>query len=62
MNKDQMNQIIFNALETEHSRSKSEEYKDKVKNAMQAFRKSTEEDPHGVCRECGSMDISKPTA
>lgn len=34
MDRNELNQIIFNALETEHSHAKSEEYRKKVKEAI----------------------------
>ena len=66
MNKDDMNQIIFNALETEHSHAKNEKYKAKVAEAMKDFRESvnrprpTPSRYKGYCLRCGSMDIDTP--
>lgn len=59
MNETELNQIIFNALETEYAASKREEYRAKVKLAMQEIRNRMNGDPKGTCRECGSFDIAR---
>jgi hypothetical protein len=58
MNKNELKQIIFNALETERSATKSPEYQAKVEEAMRLIRNEPDT-PRGVCKECGSMDIDK---
>lgn len=66
MNRKEIEQIIFNALETERSHAKSEEYEAKVEEALREFRRQINKPPEtrfvarGVCRVCGSMDIDVP--
>ena len=66
MNKNELNQIIFNALETERTKTKSEEYRKTVERAIKAHRHimdyADKPSPsvRGICRKCGSQDISIP--
>lgn len=64
MNRIEMNQIIFNALETERSHTKSEAYAQKVEQAMKEFRTTHDPssgEPRGICKSCGGMDIAIPS-